>query len=133
MAKDKELFVEPGAYWIYEDEYRERESYIIANYNFQGQWKVNVNGSTKFISTYAMKLIFGKDFIVRAVDFEADKFEDEFPEDEKGFLQPFAINSTNNAGYGIIMKTQQFAFLDKIIIPGGLLDDGFFLKFNKAA
>ena len=124
----------PGTYWIWNDEYREREDFSVATLNSDNQWKVVVNNTIKFISPYAMKLIYGKDFIKREVDFEKDrKFftnSDEEKQDMMMNLYPYAIESQNTNDLAVIMKNNQIVMIDQRMFPSKAIEDGFYLEFK---
>ena len=124
----------PGTYWIWNDEYREREDFSVATLNSDNQWKVVVNNTIKFISPYAMKLIYGKDFIKREVDFEKDrKFftnSDEEKQDMMMNLYPYAIESQNTNDLAVIMKNNQIVMIDQRMFPSMVIEDGFYLEFK---
>ena len=63
-------------YWV-KDDSNYHHKYVALYLNNEGEWKIEVYGSTKFVSTDTIKRLFGKDSILREVDFENDIAKDQ--------------------------------------------------------
>ena len=129
----KKIDLEPGTYWIHSDEYRHNKNYITAYLNKDSQWKIQVNETTKFISNYAMELVFGRGFVVRKVDFVKDKKITEF-EDMNLFnskLFPYALGGESEKDYVVIMKNNNIVDIVNVYVPSHSVEDGFYLEFSE--
>lgn len=111
-------------YWI-----KHEDTYTPVYHNYEKQWKVLIANKTRFITYAKLKSIFGKECLIREVNFDTDKMQGELPKHGANILLfPFAFQSDTGKNT-IAMKNNNVILIDNMIIPSSQIEDCFYLDY----
>ena len=118
-------------YWIQK---KHTDKIIPLLFNIDREWRVELNSETEFLSPGKLRLIYGKDCVLREVDFENDKV-DSIPEEFYQIkLAPFALlkEESIDISANIIFRNDFIVSMGGVYMPANNFESkGFYLKYKK--
>lgn len=114
-------------YWI-----KHEDDYTPIYHNYEKQWKVTIANKIRFITYAKLKSVFGKDCVVREVDFKKDKMKGTLPKNAANIMLFHYVIKSDKGSDVVVMKNNNVVLVDKMVIPSSEMDDGFYLDFNEA-
>ena len=122
----KEDLIPTKYYWVKTGEYKDPLPFYFSKDGF----RVDIVGRTNFITPYALGLIFGKDCILREVDFVNDLIENSEVESPLDVI-PFAIEEDGKIQEQIMFGNAQSVLYANMLIPTTSFPVGKYIKFKK--
>lgn len=118
-------------YWVKTDGYDLKYRAFLFNGT---SWKISFQDADKFISSYKLELLFGKDCVIREVDFQNDIDDgtiENDPDMKLSFVDAFTLSDDGRFFVTSYIPIFGFPVINGKIIPKpDILDDIKILKFT---
>ncbi len=115
-------------YWV-----KSGDDYIPIYHNHSKEWKLVVNNTSKYVTVAKIKSLFGKESILRPIDFKKDKMFGTLPKNRGDImLFPYAIKADNGEST-VIMRNNNVLVIDTMVLPASELADGYYLDYKEEA
>jgi len=115
-------------YWVQGEETSEPMALL---FNVDKQWRIEMSGQLKFISSGKLRLIFGKLCVLREVDFKNDKI-DSLPQKCQGLILHPYMTLSDSKQETVVYRNDFVVNIGMGVIPKSMFpNDGSYIQYKE--